>query len=121
MIDIYTEANSAIEKIQRFEVEHSDTQDPAGSKNDACLFDKTLALGNGSCCLTLINIENSSSADLNSSQDPVIAEIEFDHQVDALCWEPDGRCLVASDRSGTIHFITRDGVLVYSRRVFQGY
>jgi hypothetical protein len=98
-----------LEKLQALEVEPSS----GGGAFRACSHGSFVAVANGRC-LSMINLKSSADEDL------IVAEIEFDNEIDAICWNPEGSVLVIADSSGTIHFVTQEGSLVYSRKMFQG-
>ncbi len=67
-------------------------------------------------CGSLVTLIDSKA----SGEDVVIAELEFDQSIIVMCFEPTGSLVVLGDSAGSIHFVTTQGLLVYSKRVIQG-
>ena len=44
-------------------------------------------------------------------------EVEFDADIQIICWGVDAKCLIVGDSCGTLHFVTVTGELLFSRRV----
>jgi hypothetical protein len=45
------------------------------------------------------------------------SDMEFDNAIEAVCWGLNASCLIAGDDSGTLHFVTPSGELLFSHRV----
>jgi len=81
--------------------------------------DKLLVAVGHQCCLT-ISINPRSKNGKDADEDDEEAEetsLEFDEPIDALEWDPEGRCLIVGDASGTLHFVTREGEVVFSHGI----
>jgi hypothetical protein len=74
-----------------------------------CLCNETIALGNGSL-LSISNITNNSENEL--------IETEFDNEIVAMCWDQTGQFLIVGDIEGNVHFLTSNGTLIFSHRIF---
>jgi hypothetical protein len=125
--------------LSRLEIEQDENRELFSPR--ACAQGGRLAIAHGPC-LTLLAA--------SSPDDAIVAELDFDHPLEALCWAPSAAdaaggggggaadeaaetetagtgtgtgtamLLVAGDSNGTLHFITASGILVFSRRVIQG-
>lgn len=80
-----------------------------------------IAVGN-SCYLTLsskrldeVGVDSESESDSDSESDETT--LEFDNIIDALEWDPEGRCVIVGDASGTLHFVTKQGDVVFSHSI----
>ena len=62
--------------------------------------------------LTIINAASSSTKSVSESLD-----VEFENDIEAICWGGNGQCLIVGDSSGVIHFLTTGGDVLYSRRI----
>jgi len=60
--------------------------------------------------LTILSKQSSSS--LSSD---IIADIEFDYDIVTITWHSNGLCLLIGDSNGSVHFVTSQGSLVFSR------
>jgi hypothetical protein len=67
----------------------------------------TVAVGAGNV-LTIIK-KNYSAHESKS-----VCDIEFDEGIDALCWSACGVSLIVGDQRGFLHFVTRDGDVIFS-------
>lgn len=47
----------------------------------------------------------------------LVAELEFDEVIDALAWDPQGSCVLVSQKNGVVHFVTESGNLILSHRI----
>ncbi len=59
--------------------------------------------------LTILNIQ------LNDVE--VVAEIDFESEVVASCWDSFAECVVVGDVSGTMHLVTSEGSLIFSKKL----
>ena len=50
-----------------------------------------------------------------------IVDIEFEHDIASITWDPEGSCLLVADKSGLLHFVTpTSGTILFSHRVIPG-
>lgn len=81
--------------------QEQETQGRVALTAATCSATGVMALGVGSC-LTLID---GKSANI---------ELEFEHEIIALCWDPKGTCLIVGDATNCLHFINKDAALLFS-------
>ena len=81
--------------------------DNSGSIPVTSTSDDTVAVGVGNV-LTLIKKDN------NGNDSKSVCDIEFDEGIDALCWSECGVSLIVGDQRGFLHFVTRDGDVIFS-------
>ena len=43
-----------------------------------------------------------------------VCDLEFDEGIDAMCWSECGISLIVGDQRGFLHFVTRDGDVIFS-------
>lgn len=80
--------------------------------NIVCTSNTTLAL----------SIENSLSLyEVGPLQlsDPLI-EVDFDHDIVSLAWDLSESCLVVGDCGGSVHLVTSNGLIMFSKKIVTG-
>lgn len=55
-----------------------------------------------------------------AATDDDVVDVEFQETVQAMCWDQNGHALLATDASGTLHFVNMAGTILFSRKLIQG-
>lgn len=58
--------------------------------------------------------------DLSINNHETLFEIEFDENILCITWDVTESCLILGDASGSLHLITCDGNLLFSKKVING-
>lgn len=112
---------------QRLVTAHVDissiVENEKNGSRESVITSRLTAVANGSV-LTLFsnapsNEDDEEEKDPLSSND-VIAELEFDNNIEAVGWSGGGACVIVGDCAGMLHFVTRQGELVFSHRIVPG-
>ena len=84
----------------------------SSSGNAFCSVANTIAYYFGPCLVINTDSKNKDAA--------IKYEMEFEHDLEALCWDPEGRCLIVADSQNNLHFVDNCGNLVFSYRILPG-
>lgn len=49
-----------------------------------------------------------------------VVDVELQNSVKAMCWDESGQALLATDSSGTLHFINSSGTIIFSKKLIPG-
>jgi hypothetical protein len=55
-----------------------------------------------------------------AATDDDMVDVEFQDTVQAMCWDQNGQALLATDASGTLHFVNVAGTILFSRKLIPG-
>jgi len=84
----------------------------AARHNIVCASTTTLALSIENS-LSLYEVGPAELADPRS-------EVDFDHDVVFMAWDLSESCLVVGDSGGSVHLVTANGLLVFSKKIVAG-
>lgn len=73
------------------------------------------AIGVG-CNVTVID----NNVDDNEDEKRIVCELELDHAIEAMAWDTTSSCIVIGDVNGTVHLMTKEGKLVFSKSLISG-
>lgn len=54
------------------------------------------------------------------AEDAIKADLEFDAELLAACWDLSEGCVVVADAGGTLHIVTPDGTVLFSKKIVAG-
>lgn len=92
-----------------------DENDPGSSIIAKCAGQPLVALATG-CELSILSTISDTGTSNNRNSN-IVVETELDYRITALGWDLSDSCIVAADISGTLHLFTKEGVLVFSKKI----
>lgn len=69
------------------------------------------------CSGTALTIYANSST---FSEDAIQSDLEFDHELIGACWDLSEECVVVADVSGSLHLVTPNGKVLFSKKIVAG-
>ena len=84
----------------------------ASSESDRCIVatgTDFIAVGSGNA-LIIARIESGE----------IICELEFNASLTSISWDLNEKCAVVADSEGNLHLVTREGVVVFSKKISAG-
>lgn len=54
------------------------------------------------------------------AEDTIKADLEFDAELVAACWDLSEGCVVIADAGGTLHMVKPDGTVLFSKKIVAG-
>lgn len=68
------------------------------------------------CTGSILSLYANSATDA----DNIIADLEFDCELNCVSWDLSGHCLIVTDTAGNLHLVTKDGELLFSKKFVTG-
>jgi hypothetical protein len=50
----------------------------------------------------------------------MVKEMEFDSTIDSVTWDATECCFVVGDRAGSVHLVTSEGAILFSKKIIAG-
>jgi hypothetical protein len=105
-------AFSGVVAEECFRVDREDAEQREDDNQLLCSCSKYSVIASG-CALSIFN-----SSQMNADQ--AVAEIELEAAVVCVTWDLTDSCMIVGDASGTLHLVTTEGALLFSKKVVTG-
>lgn len=60
------------------------------------------------------------TASTTFAEDTIKADLEFEHELINACWDLSEGCVVVADIGGSLHLVTAEGDLLFSKKIVTG-